>query len=262
VFKLIGMTRVILCCSGKGGVGKTTLSANLAVALAELGQDVIVVDGNLGTPDLGMHLGLTFAPNTIHDVIKRRKRLQSAIYPHPLGFRVIPGSLKFRDVLDVDFDALPEVTLNLLGRADFIIVDCSAGLGPNTLAGIRAADEVLLVTNPNLPAVTEALKTLKLINAEGKKVLGVVLNRVGKEGDLKKEQVEELLEAPVVAEIPEDVNVPRSIAVRKPVVAYRPRARAALEIRDLAYELCGEKPPERKGFWVSLVERLLRLFGR
>lgn len=251
------MTRIIACCSGKGGVGKTTLSANLAVALTELGEDVIAVDGNLSTPDLGLHLGVSLAPATIHDVLKKRKGLRSAIYPHPLGFRIIPGSLRFSDREGVDFKALPEVTLNLLGRADFVILDTSASLGYNTEAAIEAASEVILITNPNLPSAIETLKTLKLVNKHDKKVLGVVINRVGGEGELTREEIEDLLEVPVIAEIPEDEHVQKSVRKGRPVVASYPSVPASREIMQLARELCGKPKPRKKGFW----ERLAGLLG-
>lgn len=84
------MTRVIVCTSGKGGVGKTSLVSNLAVALTELRQNVIAIDANLTTPNLGLHLGMHLAPRTLHDVLKGETQLNNAIYPHPLGFKILP----------------------------------------------------------------------------------------------------------------------------------------------------------------------------
>lgn len=244
------MTRIIACCSGKGGVGKTTLTANLAVALSMLGQDVIAMDANLTTPDLAMHLGIPLAPCTLHDVLKRKSRLRSALYPHPLGLRVLPGTLRYEP--ELDYAALPEVTLHLLGRSDFVLLDSSAGLGQNSRHVLKATDEVLLIANPNLPAVTATLKTLRLAERYGKEVLGVVLNRVNKEGRMRKTDVEEMLEVPVLVEVLEDPHVQASIAARIPVVAYRPESPAAQAFIELAHKLCGlnyRRPTRWNKFW-------------
>ena len=87
------MTRLILITSGKGGVGKTTLTSNLSAALTDFGEDVIAMDANLTTPNLGLHTGMHLAPNTLHDVLKGKKELKKAIYPHPYGYKIIPASM-------------------------------------------------------------------------------------------------------------------------------------------------------------------------
>jgi septum site-determining protein MinD len=242
-------------------VGKTTLAANLAAALTQLGQDVIVVDGNLTTPDLGFHLGMQLSPHSLHDVLKRRSRLRDAIYSHPLGFRVIPGSLKMADLEGLDMTALPEVTLNLLGRADIVILDCASGLEEGARSAIDAADEILLITNPNLPAVTETLKTLKLASREGKKILGVVVNRVGGDGGLSEGEIEDILEIPIIGEIPEDVSIQQSIAAKRPVVDFKPNSPAACKIMELAGKLCGKSVTRRRARR-GLLAKLISWFKR
>ena len=250
------MTRIIVFSSGKGGVGKTMVVSNLAAALADLGEDVIAIDANVTTPNLGLHLGIHLAPKTLHDVLKGSVRLRNAIYPHPSGFKVIPASLNVNDLKGVDVGRLPEVTLNLLGRADFIILDCAAGLGKEATSALSAADEVVIVTNPDLPSVTDALKTVKIAEELGKKIIGVVVNRVkGKRHELTKEQIEEFLGVPVIAMIPEDKHVSEAIAAKQPIVHYKPDSPAAREIRKLAAWFTGRKIEEREG-------KLQRLFRK
>lgn len=251
------MTRVLVCCSGKGGVGKTTLTSNLATALTELGEDVIVVDGNLTTPHLGIHLGMHLVPKTLHDVLGGRTRLRDVIYPHPLGFKVIPGSMSVKDLRLVKDPALPEVIMNLLGRADFVILDCAAGLGKEALSGINAAEEIMLITNPDLPSVTDALKTIKVAERYNNTVVGVIVNRVNGEGnELGKDEIENMLEVPVLGEIPEDKNVIKAIAKKRPVVDYKPNSPASVEIKKIACKLCGKeykksfKSPNRFVRWL------------
>lgn len=232
------MTRVIGVVSGKGGVGKSTIVSNLAYTLTELGQDVIAVDSNLTTPHLGLHFGLHLVPKTLHDVLKDEEKISNVIYPHPYGFKVIPASMNVSALRNVDPDKLPKVVSSLQGRSDMVLLDCAPGLGKEAVSGIQAADEILLVANPDLPSVADALKTLKLAESLNKKVLGVVLNRVrGKSHELTREDIESMLEVPVLVEIPEDSKVAESIAAKQPLVDYSPSSSAAVGIRKLAYAL-------------------------
>lgn len=237
-----GMTRVIGILAGKGGVGKTILTSNLAVALTELGQDVIAIDANMTTPHLGLQLGLYLPPKTLHDVLKGNARLKNVIYPHPLGFQLIPGSLNVNDLKGVDISKLPEVTLNLLGKADYVLMDCAPTLGREAVSALDASHEIIIITNPDLPSATDAFKTVKLAERMNKKIIGIVLNRVkGKRHELTREDVEEMFGVPVLAEIPEDRNVSKSIAIKQPLVDYNPDSPAAVEIRRFAYSLVGRE---------------------
>lgn len=256
------MTRLIVITSGKGGVGKTTLTSNLAAALTDFGENVIAMDANLTTPNLGLHLGMHLMPHTLHDVLKGETRLRNAIYPHPYGFKIIPASLGLNDLKGVDVGRLPEVSFRLLGKADYIIMDSSAGLGREAISAISASDEVVIVTNPDLPSVTDALKMLKLAQESNIKVLGTVVNRI-KEGEheLSIENIKELLGIPILAEIPEDPNVSKSISVKKPLIEYSPNSPAAVEIKKLAAVLTGKKheqPKVRRSLIQRFVDWLVR----
>ena len=156
------MTRLIVITSGKGGVGKTTLTSNLAAALTYFGQNVIALDGNLTTPNLGLHTGMYLTPHSLHDVLKGETRLKDVIYPHAYGFKVIPSSIGLNDLRGVDVTRLPEVTFSLLGKADYVIMDCAAGLGREALSALSASNETIIVTNPDVPSVTDALKIIKI----------------------------------------------------------------------------------------------------
>src|SRR3972149_1303174 len=173
------MTRIISVLSGKGGVGKTTTVTNLAAALAKHGVDVTIVDANVTTPNLGLHLGVSLYPITLHDVLQKRAEPEMAVYEHPAGFRVIPASLSVDSLKEeLDLDRLNAVLINMLGKSQVVIVDAAAGLGREAMKSIEVADELVVVTNPELPAVTDALKTIRLAQNHGTKILGVVVNRV------------------------------------------------------------------------------------
>jgi len=252
------MTRIITIVGGKGGVGKTTLVSNLSAALSELGQEVVAVDANLTTPNLGLHLGMHLVPNTLHDVLKGGTSLRSAIYPHPSGFKVLPSSMNINDLKGVDVGKLPEVTLSLIGKADYVIVDSSAGLGREAINAIYASTEILLITNPDLPSVADALKTARIAREANKRIAGVVVNRVRKKSyELTKKDIEEMLDLPVLAEIPEDKNVHKSIAIKKPVIEFAPFSPASIEIRRLAHILCDIPFRYKEPFRFNIIEKLV-----
>ncbi|MBI4170789.1 MAG: P-loop NTPase [Candidatus Aenigmarchaeota archaeon] len=235
------MTRIIAVVSGKGGVGKTTFVANLGAALAGMGKNVIVLDANLTTPNLGIHLGIPLFPITLHDVLKGRANIRDAIYDHESGLKVIPAGISLRDLRGVDSSSLPNALLDLLGAADIVILDAAAGLGREALAAMEAADEMIVITNPDLPAVTDALKAVKLAEQLGTKTLGVVVNRVkGQKHEMRREEILGMLDdISLLAEVPEDINVQKAIAARVPVIHHKPNAQASHAIRRTAAALVG-----------------------
>jgi len=252
------MTRVITIISGKGGVGKTALTSNLSAALNELGHDVVAVDANLTTPNLGLHLGMHLAPKTLHDVLKGKSRLKDAIYPHASGFKVVPASMSIEDLKGVDPGKLPEVALNLIGNTDFVIFDSAAGLGREAVSAIQAVDEILIITNPDLPSVTDALKTVKIAEELNKKIIGVAVNRKkGKWHELTKDEIEEMCGYPVIAEIPEDKSIEKAIAAKHPAVYLYPNSPASREIRRLAHTLTATPYSEKRQLRFGFLERLV-----
>jgi septum site-determining protein MinD len=252
------MTRLIVLTSGKGGVGKTTLTSNLAAALSDLGENVIAMDANLTTPNLGLHLGMHLVPRTLHDVLKGESRLKDAIYPHPYGFKIIPASMSLNDLKGVDVGRLPEISFSLLGKADYIIMDSAAGLGREAISALSASDEVIIVTNPDLPSVTDALKMLKIAQESDIKIIGTVVNRIkGLEHELSTEEIIAILGVPIIAEIPEDRNISKSIAAKKPLIQYAPNSPAAIEIKKLASILSGKKYQEPK---LNITRNLVQKF--
>ncbi len=254
------MTRLICCTSAKGGVGKTTIVSNLAAALTDFGENTIAVDANLSTPNLGLHTGLHLAPRTLHNVLRGEYPLKYAIYPHPYGFKIIPASLNLSDLASVDVGRLPEITFSLLGRANYILLDSAAGLGREALSALSAADEVLLITNPTITAVTDVLKILKIAQNTHIKTIGVVVNRVKNvDYELSKQEIEDILEIPVITQIPEDPNVERCIQQKKLLFELYPTTPAAIEIKKLAAYITQRKyePPLQKE---SIFSKLFRIF--
>lgn len=241
------MTRVIGIVSGKGGVGKTTLVSNLSHVLTELGKDVTAVDANLTTPHLGLHLGFHMVPKSLHDFLRGDAKLQDVIYYHPYGFKVIPAGLSVNDLVGVNANKLQNLTLNLLGKTDFILLDSAPSLGMEATLSLKISDEIILLTNPNLPAVLDILKVAKVAESLNKTILGVVVNRTAKKSELSTAEIEDIVKYPVICEIPEDVNVQKALAARAAVVDYNPKSPASIEMRRLGHYLIGKKFDYKQG---------------
>lgn len=237
------MTRIIAVASGKGGVGKTTTISNLGALLTEVGKNVVVVDGNLTTPNLSLHFGIPLYPITLHDVLKGDAYITEAMYIHPSGVRIVPASLSIEDLEGTEVRDISKTLLDLLGETDLVLMDTSAGLGQETVSTIEAADEVLLVTQPDLPSITDALKTKRIAEDMGTKVMGVALNRVrGSKTQLSEAETREMLDnLPILTKIPEDETVPESINMKRPVVHHSPSSPASKGFKKLASEIIGEE---------------------
>ena len=252
------MSIVLSVCSGKGGVGKTTTTANLAAALAKRQRSVTAVDGNITTPNLSIHLGCALYPITLHDVLAGRATIAEATYRHPAGFHVVPASLSVDDLSNVEPDQLLAAVRSLGTGRGLILVDGAAGLGREAKAAMECADSLLIVTNPELPAVTDALKAIRVAQRMGRPVAGVVINRAGAHSsELSAAEISAMLEVPVLATIPEDKWVHASIAEHMPVVTFKPRSKSARAFTRLAATICGEAEPE-----AGLFSTLLGLLGR
>ncbi|MEE9323501.1 MAG: cell division ATPase MinD [Candidatus Aenigmarchaeota archaeon] len=249
------MSRIIAISSGKGGVGKTTLVANLSAALAQSGKSVVALDANLTTSNLAIHLGMHLYPKTLHDVFERKAGIRDVVYTHKTGFKVIPADISFRKLRDVKSHEYINVLYKLLEENDFILIDSPAGLGRDSLATIEAADELLTITNPELPAITDALKLTLIANKYSTHNLGVVVNRIKREShEVPIDHIEKMLSLPVIGKIPEDREVRKAIALKEPVVSYNPKSPAAQHMKSVAAKLMGEE-------YTPKMPLGLRLFG-
>jgi septum site-determining protein MinD len=250
-------TRKIGIISGKGGVGKTTVTANLGAALAKkFKKDVAIVDCNLTTSHLSLSLGMYYCPVTLNHVLRGETKIKNAMYNHPSGMKIIPASIRLEELVGVDSAKLKNVIRKLHKKVDIVLLDSSPGLGKEALSTIKASKEIILVTNPNMPAVTDVIKCKQIIKDFKKKPIGVVLNMVTKKGyELSRKEVEILTELPVIASIPHDKNVHKSLAKRMPLVLHKPRSSASRELTKFAGWLIGE---EEESLWKSL-SRFLRL---
>lgn len=235
------MTRIIAIASGKGGAGKTTLVSNLAASLSQFRKSVVAIDANLTTSNLGLHLGIPLYPVTLNDVLNGRARVKDALYYHSAGFRVIPGDVSLTKLMTPQSNKLLDVFYKLAGDADFVLIDTAAGLGKEAQAAIKAADEMITVTNPEMPAIMDALKLSKIAKGFETENVGVVVNRIkSMPHEVSSQRIEEFLGLPIIGKIHEDHNVGRAIANRQPVVLHSPKSIASQQIKAIAAGLIGE----------------------
>jgi len=231
----MGLVASVSSC--KGGSGKSTTSMNLGVALAKLGRDVTIIDANLTTPYLSMYLGAPKVPVTLHSVLKGEAHIHDAIYHHASGAKIIPGSISIRDFENINLEDLKHHLPSI--KSDIVILDGAPGLDREAQASMKIADEVMIVTTPELPSVAQSLKTIRFAQQHNKPVTGVVLTRAGHDLDMKIKNIQAILEQPIIGVVPEDPYVKKALIKREPVVYVFPRAPASQAYHKLALYLTG-----------------------
>ncbi|HEY9204349.1 MAG TPA: cell division ATPase MinD [Candidatus Methanoperedens sp.] len=256
---------VYTIASGKGGTGKTTTTLNLGTALAMLGKKTIALDADLGMANLGLLLGLERSQITLHEVLSGNAKISEAVYEGPAGLKVVPSGLSLKGFQNSKPDKLREVMAALIEGMDYVLIDAPAGISKDGVIPLAVADKVILVVNPELASMADALKTKALTEMLGRQVEGIILNRAEFEKtEINRNKVSELLGVRILEMIPEDANVRRSAAFKMPVVVRTPNSPAAVAFRRLAAQISGEKFIESTGKSdkESFVERLARsVFG-
>ena len=254
------MTRLFVITSGKGGVGKTTTAINLGAAINYFGKDVLVIDGNLSTPNIGIHLNSPEVPINLNHVLLRKAKPFEAVYEHDSGVKIIPSSLSIKELKKIKPERISDFKNDFRKLSEYIIIDSSAGLGKEALSTIEMADELIIVTNPEMPAITDALKTIKLAEQLNKKVLGVIVTRVKKNNiEMTPESVKEMLETPILGMIPEDISVQKSLSLKDAVVHTHPKSKASRAYKEIAariLEIIYDSDKDRE----RLIQRFLRIF--
>lgn len=240
---------VVTITSGKGGVGKTTTTANLAVALAEEGYKVVCIDGDIGLRNLDVVLGLeNRIVYDLVDVVENRCRIRQAmIRDKRLEELYLIPAAQTRDKSAVSPSDMIRVCNELREEVDWILIDSPAGIERGFRNTIAPADIILVVTNPEVSAVRDADRIIGLVEAEEKGPIKLIINRINpsltKRGDmLTPEDVIELLAIELIGVIPDDENVVISTNRGQPV-ALDPKSRSGQAFKNIAKRLHGEKVP-------------------
>ncbi len=234
------MSKIIVITSGKGGVGKTTTAINLGAAMNYFGKDVLVVDANLTTPNVGVHLGSPEVPVNLNHILNGEAEIFEGIYEHESGLKVLPSSLSVKELKKLKPQKLKTLKKDFKKIADYVIVDSAAGLGNEAVSAIELADDLIIISNPELTAITDALKAAKVAEQMKKNILGVIMTRVRKDDiELSPSTVKDMLEVPILGMIPEDISVKKSLNEKDAVVHVEPKSKAARAYKEIAAQIIG-----------------------
>jgi septum site-determining protein MinD len=235
---MVKKTRFIAVISGKGGVGKTTVTINLASALISSGRRAVLLDGDLHTPNVGLHLGAPLLPKTSYEAIRGTDSLLDVAYRHSSGLSIIPSKLHMKDLSEGCFTKLAGRLPELEDTAEVILIDMPSGLNRDLKILLERCDCALIVTTPDFPSVTNALKALKMSSDLDVPVWGVVLNMVkGLSYEMCTDEIEAMLGQRVLASVPDDDPVRESIHLKSPVVHSHPSSASAEMFKKLALSL-------------------------
>lgn len=255
------MSRVICVASVKGGVGKTTMVTNLATSITKLGYKVLAIDANITGANLGLHLGVSSRNIlTIHDVLRNSVDIKDAIYKHNYGFHVLLGGIYLNDLNDVNMKRLKSKINTIKKQYDVVLIDCAAGLGDEVLNAITSSDELLVITNPELPSVADAYKIIEYAENNWVPISGVVVNknRDTKYKDITIKDIEEILGKKVLQIIPQEKEVGDSIDLKKPLVNLYPNSKSSISINKLAYSIMGKEYPQENSIFQKIINFFIK----
>lgn len=262
-------TRIITVASGKGGVGKTNISTNMALSYAQMGKKVILMDADLGLANVNVVLGIIPKYNLYH-LIRRQKTMKEIIMNTSYGIQIVAGASGFAKIANLSEDERRAFIEELatLSDADVIIIDTSAGVSNNVLSFVAAADDAVIVTTPEPTAITDAYGIIKIIATEIDNLnlsLKLIVNRVKSvtEGKKVAERVINIasqflnLKVDYLGYVYDDNSVQQAILKQKPFVALDPKGKASICVHQITSRL--EKVEYKEGSGVG--NFLKRLFG-
>lgn len=262
------MGTAIVITSGKGGVGKTTSSANIGTALALLGKRVCLMDADLGLRNLDVVMGLeNRIIYDIVDVASGECRLEQALIRDKRfeSLWLLPAS-QTKDKTALTVDAARKIVENLKEMHDFVIIDCPAGIEHGFKVAVAGADQAIVVTTPENAAVRDADRVIGLLEGEKIRSPKLVVNRIRpnmvKQGDmLDIDEIVQVLAIDLLGIVPDDEAIISNANKGEPTVV-RPDSKASLAYRNIARRILGDSVPlmvldEPTGLW----GRMRRMMG-
>ncbi|WP_075185732.1 MinD/ParA family protein [Teredinibacter haidensis] len=240
--------KVIAVTGGKGGVGKTNMSVNLSVALAELNRRVVLMDADLGLANVDVLLGLQ-ARYTIADVLDGSKTLRDVLLNGPGGVKVVPASSGVQQMTALspqEHAALIYAFNELSEQMDVLVIDTAAGISDTVVSFVRAAQEAIIVVCDEPSSITDAYALIKILNVDhGVFRFRVIANmtRSNQEGinlfNKLNAVCERFLDASLqyLGNVPFDENVRKAVQKRQPLIQFAPRSKAANAVRAMAQKI-------------------------
>ena len=262
--------QVVAVTGGKGGVGKTNVSINLSIALAEMGRRVALLDADLGLANIDVLLGLS-AKKNLADVLGGNATLDDIMLMGPGGVRIIPASSGTQSMVSLskqEHAGLIHAFSDIGNQIDVLVIDTAAGISETVVSFVRAAQEVLVVVCDEPSSITDAYALIKLLNRDyGMQRFRVLANmtRTAQEGQKlfnKLTQVtDRFLDVTLqyIGQIPFDESVRKAVQKQKPVYQYAPRSKSALAFKALAQKVdVWPIPSSPRGHLEFFVERLVQ----
>ncbi|MDR1375078.1 MAG: MinD/ParA family protein [Treponema sp.] len=263
-------TRIITVTSGKGGVGKTNMSVNMALAYARLGKKVVVMDADLGLANVNVMLNMIPKFNLYH-VIRKQNTMREIMVETDYGISIVAGASGFSKIANLTEDERQNFIheLDTLSNADIIIIDTSAGVSSNVLDFIAAADDAVIITTPEPTAITDAYGIIKIIATEIDSLnigLKLVINRVKSAGEARKvaDRMTNIagqflnLKVEYLGFVYDDTMVSQAVLRQRPFMVIDPKCRASQCVQHIVGRMERSEVRESGGFG-NLIRRL---FGR
>lgn len=264
------MSRVIVITSGKGGVGKTTITANLGTAVAQLGKKVCLIDADFGLRNLDLLLGLEQrVVYTIIDALSGECTLEKAIVKDKRteGLHLLPAAQnRTKDAITPE--QMKEVVEQLSPNFDYIFVDCPAGIEMGFRNAIAAAQEALIVTTPEVAAVRDADRVVGLLESENMSNIRLIVNRLRPEmvkmdEMLSVEDILDLLVVPLIGIVPDDKKIITSSNKGEPLVLSPEDSLPGMAIKNIARRINGADVPflDLMATQDNFISKIRRFFG-
>lgn len=272
--KVIKQARIITITSGKGGVGKTSFTINLAICLGQMGYRVVIIDGDFGLANVDLMLGIS-SRHGLNNIIKGDTSLDDVMVEGPKGVKFISGGSGIKELINLDSRQL-EGFLNRIDelnrRADFILIDTGAGATDNIIKMVLAAHEVILIATPEPTAITDAYALTKVISSVRQDIkLQLVINKA--ENSKEAENILDKfvkttfrflgVEIDKLGFILDDRHVSASIKKQEPYVLSYPKSQPSKQVDILAKRLLnqGVEGPTKGQGMASYIRRFLGLWG-
>ena len=266
-------SKIIAVASGKGGVGKSNITVNLGLALKEAGQEVLLIDADMGMANLDILLGLAQKYNLSH-ILQDKCTFEEALISGPEGIDILPGTSGVEDFVNINQNQvkrLLKVASQMEANYDIILIDIGAGIHRSVINFIIGADEAYIVLTPEPTAVMDAYSLVKILSTHRQNnFLGLIINQIDSRkqarelGNRMSEVIEEYLsrEIKVRGYIPHDPYLKKAVKKQQPLLSLYPDSKASQAFKDLAGQMLaenGDKPARgARGF----VYRLIGMFNR
>jgi len=261
------MGKTIVITSGKGGVGKTTATANIGMALALQGKKVVLLDADIGLRNLDVVMGLeNRIVYDIVDVVEERCRVDQALIKDKRhkNIMLMPAA-QTRDKTAVKKEQMEKLTKELIEEFDYVLIDSPAGIEQGFQNAIVGADEAIIVTTPEVSAVRDADRIIGMLESQGISDPQVIINRIRQDmvrrGDMMNvDDIIEILAIHLVGIVPDDEEIIISTNRGEPVVLYD-KSRTGEAFRDIARRLEGEELPLKDFGRERLKDKIKRMMG-